>query len=173
MPPQFSVHEPTFKWKLNWDIIRFSEVGYGRTSPSKADQCGPGIFSAESRSFADAAWRSSLSWACSGRGILLKQSSRDIHGYSRRTFKLASSTPTSIGGNHEHRKSSIGKASETAPDKQKEVLDFVETLEKNAGATRHRRSLKGLWADLGVEVSSEDIAETRREMWGGFPREDV
>ena len=57
-------------------------------------------------------------------------------------------------------------------DKQKEVLDFVETLEKNVGATRHRRSLKRLWADLGVEVSSEDIAETRREMWGGFPRED-
>ena len=49
-------------------------------------------------------------------------------------------------------------------DKQKEVLDFVDTLEKKAGATRRRRSLKGLWADLQTDVSPEDIAEVRREM---------
>jgi len=58
-------------------------------------------------------------------------------------------------------------------DKQKEVLDFVETLENKRQPPRRRHSLKGLWADLGVEVSPEDIAEARREMWGGFPREDV
>ena len=58
-------------------------------------------------------------------------------------------------------------------EKQKEVLDFVESLEKKAGQRRTRRSLKGLWADLGVNISPEDIAEARREMWGGFPREDV
>ena len=70
-------------------------------------------------------------------------------------------------------KALLEKLLKLPPEKQKEVLDFVETLEKNPGATCQRRSLKGLWADLGVEVSSEDIAETRREMWGGFPREDV
>ena len=69
-------------------------------------------------------------------------------------------------------KSVLEKLLKLPTDKQKEVLDFVESLEK-AGATRRRRSLKGLWADLGVEVSPEDIAEARREMWGGFPREDV
>ena len=59
-------------------------------------------------------------------------------------------------------------------DKQKEVLDFVETLEKKAASRRRpRRSLKGLWAALGAEVSPEDIAEARREMWGGFPGENV
>jgi len=41
------------------------------------------------------------------------------------------------------------------------------------GRRQRRRSLKGLWSDLGAEVSSEDIAEVRREMWGGFPRGDV
>lgn len=41
------------------------------------------------------------------------------------------------------------------------------------GAGCSRRSLEGLWADLGVDVSDEDIAEARREMWGGFPREDI
>ena len=70
-------------------------------------------------------------------------------------------------------KAVLEKLLKLPPDKQKKVLDFVETLEKNVGATRQRRSLKGLWSDLGVEVSSEDIAEARREMWGGFPREDV
>ncbi len=42
-------------------------------------------------------------------------------------------------------------------DKKKEVLDFVEILEKKAGSTRRRRSLKGLWTDLGTEVSPEDL----------------
>jgi hypothetical protein len=46
-------------------------------------------------------------------------------------------------------------------------------LEKTAGSKGRRHSLKGLWADLGVEISPEDIAEVRREMWGGFPRQDV
>jgi EAL domain-containing protein (putative c-di-GMP-specific phosphodiesterase class I) len=70
-------------------------------------------------------------------------------------------------------KSVLEKLLKLPADRQKEVLDFVETLEKKARSTRRRRSLKGLWADLGVDVSSEDIAEARREMWGGFPREDV
>ena len=70
-------------------------------------------------------------------------------------------------------KSVLEKLLKLPADKQKEVLDFVETLEKKAGSTRRRRSLKGLWADLGTEISPEDIAEARREMWGGFPRGDV
>jgi hypothetical protein len=58
-------------------------------------------------------------------------------------------------------------------DKQKEVLDFVESLEKKAGAKGRRHSLKGLWADLGVEISSEDIGKARREMCGGFRLRDT
>ena len=34
-----------------------------------------------------------------------------------------------------------------------------------------RRSLRGLWADLNVHITEEDIAEARREMWGSFPSE--
>ena len=49
-------------------------------------------------------------------------------------------------------------------DKQKEVLDFVESLEKKAGHRQSRCSLKGLWADLEVDISLDDIAEARREM---------
>lgn len=70
-------------------------------------------------------------------------------------------------------KSVLEKLLKLPVDKQKEVLDFVESLEKKAVHRRSRRSPKGLWADLGVSISPEDIAEARREMWGGFPREDV
>ncbi len=61
-------------------------------------------------------------------------------------------------------KSVLEKFPKLPADEQKEVLNFVETLEKKAGATRRRRSLKGLWADLQTDVSPEDIAEVRREM---------
>lgn len=49
-------------------------------------------------------------------------------------------------------------------DKQKEFLDFIETLENKPQPSRRRRSFKGLWADFGAEISPEDIAEARREM---------
>jgi len=71
-------------------------------------------------------------------------------------------------------KSVLEKLLKLPVEKQKEVLDFVESLEKKTEPSRQRRrSLKGLWSDLGAEVSAEDIAEARREMWGGFPRGDV
>ncbi|HJY82563.1 MAG TPA: DUF2281 domain-containing protein [Candidatus Binatia bacterium] len=59
------------------------------------------------------------------------------------------------------------------PDKQQEVLDFVEFLQHKSSAKQPRRSLKGLWADLGVDITEEDIAEVRKEMWKDFPREDI
>ena len=70
-------------------------------------------------------------------------------------------------------KSILEKLLKLPVDKQQEVLDFVESLEKKAGQRRSRRSLKGLWADLEVNISADDIAEARRETWGGFPPEDV
>ena len=57
------------------------------------------------------------------------------------------------------------------PEKQKEVLAFVESLKEKDGARKPLRSLEGLWADLGIEITEDDIAEARREMWGNFPRE--
>ena len=58
------------------------------------------------------------------------------------------------------------------PAKQEEVLHFVEDLEEEAAPPR-RRSAEGLFAHLGIDITSEDIAEARREMWGNFPRDDV
>ncbi len=58
------------------------------------------------------------------------------------------------------------------PDKQQEVLDFVKSLRAKCATPRPLRSVEGLWADLHIDITEEDIAEARREMWGNFPREE-
>lgn len=55
------------------------------------------------------------------------------------------------------------------PQKQEEVLAYISRLQEKA--RQPQRSLSGLWADLGVNVSENDISEARREMWGNFPRD--
>ncbi|MEG4805493.1 DUF2281 domain-containing protein [Microcoleus sp. ARI1-B5] len=59
------------------------------------------------------------------------------------------------------------------PDKQQEVLDFAEFLQKKILPKRALKSVKGLCADLKVDITEEDIAQARQEMWGNFPREIV
>jgi len=56
-------------------------------------------------------------------------------------------------------------------EKQQEVLDFVDSLKGRSGSPKPLRGLEGLWADLDINISEEDIAEARREMWGNFPRD--
>jgi Protein of unknown function (DUF2281) len=57
------------------------------------------------------------------------------------------------------------------PEKQKEVLDFVDSLKKNP-ETKPLRNLRGLWKDMGMDdITEEDIAENRREMLANFPRD--
>jgi hypothetical protein len=35
------------------------------------------------------------------------------------------------------------------------------------------RSLRGLWKDLGFDISAKEIDEARRETWASFPREEI
>jgi hypothetical protein len=65
------------------------------------------------------------------------------------------------------------KAKDLPPDKQQELLDFAEFLQARAVPPRPLKSSAGLWKDLGLDITEEDIAEARREMWGNFPREDI
>jgi hypothetical protein len=58
-------------------------------------------------------------------------------------------------------------------DKQAEVLDFIEFLRAQYAERRPLRSLRGLWKDLNGDITEEDLAEARREMWANFPREDI
>jgi hypothetical protein len=56
--------------------------------------------------------------------------------------------------------------------KQQEVLDFAQFLASKNGHKPPLRSLKGLCADLNIDITAEDIDEAQREMWSNFPRED-
>lgn len=64
----------------------------------------------------------------------------------------------------------LEKLRDLPAEKQKEVLEFVESLKEKNGPKLPRRSLLGLWADLNIHITEEDIAEARRELWGDFPR---
>lgn len=64
----------------------------------------------------------------------------------------------------------LEKLRDLPAEKQKEVLDFVDFLKaKNGGPKKPLRSLLGLWSDLNVHITEEDIIEARREMWGQLP----
>jgi hypothetical protein len=65
----------------------------------------------------------------------------------------------------------LEKLRDLPPEKQKEVLDFVNFLNQKNGTKKPLKSLRGLWADLNIHITEEDIAEARREMWGNFPRD--
>jgi hypothetical protein len=59
-------------------------------------------------------------------------------------------------------------------DKVRLVEQIMTTLERDLmqSSKKPKRSLYGIWADLGPAPSAEDIDEARREMWANFPRED-
>ena len=58
-------------------------------------------------------------------------------------------------------------------DKQREVLDHVKHLRDEATQPRKpRKSGRGLWADLNIDLSGEEIDDARQEMWNNFPRND-
>jgi len=59
------------------------------------------------------------------------------------------------------------------PDKQQEVLNFAEFLQQKNLTKKPLKSVKGLCADLKVDITEEEIAQARKEMWDDFPREDI
>jgi hypothetical protein len=56
---------------------------------------------------------------------------------------------------------------------QHELLNFAQFLHQKAAVKTPRLSLKGLCADLKVQITEADIDEARQEIWGNFPREIV
>jgi hypothetical protein len=67
----------------------------------------------------------------------------------------------------------LQKLRELPLEKQQEVLNFATFLQQQVTHKRPLRSVKGLCADLKVDITEEDIAQARKEMWGNFPREIV
>jgi hypothetical protein len=58
-------------------------------------------------------------------------------------------------------------------DKARLIERIVPDIESELKAARPapRKSLRGLWR--GLDITAEEIAEARREMWGGLPRENI
>ena len=54
---------------------------------------------------------------------------------------------------------------------QQELIDFAEFLKQKEAVKQPRRSLYGALAHLNINITEEDIAEARCEMWSNFPRE--
>ena len=65
----------------------------------------------------------------------------------------------------------LEKLRHLTPEKQEEVMKFVDSLLEASNRKQPRRSLLGLWSDLNINITEDDIAEARREMWGNFPRD--
>ncbi len=58
-------------------------------------------------------------------------------------------------------------------EKQQEILSYAHRLHEKTAAYKPLRSVKGLWADLGLSLSAKEIDENQREMWRNFPRDDL
>jgi hypothetical protein len=58
-------------------------------------------------------------------------------------------------------------------DRARLIERIVPDIERELKSARRAEpeSLRGLWR--GLDITVEDIAEARREMWGSFPRKDL
>ena len=55
-------------------------------------------------------------------------------------------------------------------EKQQEILSHATRLRDQTTDKRPLRSVKGLWADLGISLSADEIEANQHEMWKNFPR---
>ena len=58
-------------------------------------------------------------------------------------------------------------------EKQREVLNHAARLRDHARKKSPFKSVKGLWADLGISLSPDEIEENQRDMWRNCPRDDI
>ena len=70
----------------------------------------------------------------------------------------------------------VEMVSKLSPLAQMKIIQkVIENLEATVMETDStpRKNWYGFLADLGSAPSTDDIDETRREMWANFPREDI
>jgi hypothetical protein len=58
-------------------------------------------------------------------------------------------------------------------EKQQEILSHATRLRDQAANRKALKSVKGLWADLGISLSAEEIEVNQHEIWKNFPREST
>jgi hypothetical protein len=60
----------------------------------------------------------------------------------------------------------LEKLRELPPEKQQAVLEFAESLRENGAPAKPLKGFEGLLEKYNLQITEEDIAEARREMWG-------
>jgi hypothetical protein len=58
-------------------------------------------------------------------------------------------------------------------EKQQEILNHAARLRDENSKKTPFKSVRGLWADLGVSLSAAEIEDNQRDMWRNFPRVDI
>jgi hypothetical protein len=68
----------------------------------------------------------------------------------------------------------LQKLHQLPPEKQREAINFIEFLHKKSlSAKAPKHSLKGLWSNLGLNITEQDITQARAECWSNFPDEEI
>ena len=58
-----------------------------------------------------------------------------------------------------------------AVNNMSDIQGNIELPNNEKEPNKRLTNLEGIWSELGFDVTAEDIAEARREMWGNFPRD--
>ena len=58
-------------------------------------------------------------------------------------------------------------------EKQQEILSQAARLRDDTVPKKPAKSIKGLWADLGVSLSADEIEANHRDMWNNFPSREI
>ena len=66
----------------------------------------------------------------------------------------------------------VQKLAQLPPSQQLEVLDFIDFLSEKIHRKEQLFNPEGLWAGRGEDISPEDLAEARKEMWGKYDKEE-
>jgi len=65
----------------------------------------------------------------------------------------------------------VEKLRELPLDKQKRVLEFLDSLDTMDNRAASGRGIEGFLAHHNVDITDEDIADARRQMWGKFDKD--
>ena len=58
-------------------------------------------------------------------------------------------------------------------EKQQEILSHAARLRDETVKKAPFKSVRGLWADLGISLSPAEIEQNQSDMWKNFPRDDI
>jgi hypothetical protein len=68
----------------------------------------------------------------------------------------------------------LERLSTLSPVEQQQLLEFTRSLSARGNGSSNAKpwkSLMGVFAHRGIDITADDIAAARREMWGDFPRD--